>query len=139
MVLPPLRLGLGQGGEKVKGQHLHQLYLGTFPFAASLEVLPVHHQDLPQVRPKVASLTREDLAEGLLELLRVQAVEEGGEGGVAWGFAQAQVRQEVGVGAGKSGYASQGVHAAQKSHQNEGQKPPEGIPLVGGPRVGHLG
>jgi hypothetical protein len=54
-------------------------------------VLPVHHQDLPQVRPKVASLTREDLAEGLLELLRVQAVEEEGEDGVARGLAQAEV------------------------------------------------
>jgi len=68
LVLPPLRLGLGQGGEKVKGQHLHQSDLGAFPLAASPEVLPVHHQDLPQVRPKVASLTREDLEEGLLEL-----------------------------------------------------------------------
>jgi len=47
-------------------------------------VLPVHHQDLPRVRP------RKDLEEGLLELLRVQAVEEG-EDGVARGLAQAEV------------------------------------------------
>jgi hypothetical protein len=48
-------------------------------------VLPVHHQDLPQVRP------RKDLEEGLLELLRVQAVQEEGEDGVARGLAQAEV------------------------------------------------
>jgi hypothetical protein len=47
--------------------------------------LPVHHQDLPQVRP------RKDPEEGLLELLRVQAVEEEGEDGVARGLAQAEV------------------------------------------------
>jgi hypothetical protein len=83
--LEPLRLGLGQGGEKVKGQHLHRPDLGTFPLAASPEVLPVHHQDLPQVRPW------KDLEESLLELLRVQAVEEEGEDGVARGLAQAEV------------------------------------------------
>jgi hypothetical protein len=69
----------------VKSQHLHQPDLGAFPLAASPEVPPVHHQDLPQVRP------RKDLEEGLLELLRVQAVEEEGEDGVARGLAQAEV------------------------------------------------
>jgi hypothetical protein len=75
----------GRGPKAAQGQDLHQLYLGTFPLAASLEVLPVHHQDLPQVRP------RKDLEEGLLELLRVQAVQEEGEDGVARGLAQAEV------------------------------------------------
>jgi hypothetical protein len=37
-------------------------------------VLPVHHRDLLWVRPKVASLTGENLEEGLLELPRFQAV-----------------------------------------------------------------
>ena len=83
--LEPLRLGLGQGGEKVKGQHLHQPDLGTFPPAASPEVPPVHHQDLPRV------CSGKDLEEGLLELLRVQAVEEEGEEGVARGLAKAEV------------------------------------------------
>jgi len=54
------------------------------PLVPLLEVLPVHHQDLPQVRPG------KDPEEGLLELLRVQAVEEG-EDGVARGLAQAEV------------------------------------------------
>jgi hypothetical protein len=83
--LEPLRLGLGQGGEKVKGQHLHRPDLGTFPFAASPEMLPVRYQGPPQVRPG------KDLEEGLLELLRVQAVQEEGEDGVARGLAQAEV------------------------------------------------
>jgi len=48
-------------------------------------VLPVHHQDLPQVRPG------KDLEEGLLEPLRVRAVEEEGEDGVARGLARAEV------------------------------------------------
>jgi hypothetical protein len=76
-------------------------------------VLPVRYQGPPQVRP------RKDLEEGLLELLRVQAVQEEGEDGVARGLAQAQVRQEVGVGAGKSGYVPQGVHAGEEGHQDE--------------------
>ncbi len=65
----------------MKGQHLHQPDLGAFPLAASPEV----HQDLPRVRPG------KDLEEGLLELLRVRAVEEEGEDGVARGLAQAEV------------------------------------------------
>jgi hypothetical protein len=60
----------------MQGQVLHQPHVGTLPLAASPEALPVHHRDLLWVRPKVASLTGEDLEEGLLELLRVQAVEE---------------------------------------------------------------
>ncbi len=72
----------------MKGQHLHQPDLGAFPLAASPEVLPVRYQGPPQVRP------RKDLEEGLLELLRVQAVQavqEEGEDGVARGLAQAEV------------------------------------------------
>ncbi len=91
MVLPPLRPGLGQGGMEVQGQDLHQLHLGAFPLAASPQVLPVYHQDFPKVG------FGEDLEEGRLELFRIQAVKEKGDGGVAWGLAQAQVGQEVGL------------------------------------------
>jgi len=127
---------------EVQGQDLHQLDLGAFPLAASPQVLPVHHQDLPKVG------FGEDLAKGRLELLRIQAVtaspsgehlEEKGDGGVAWGLAQAQVGQEVGVGAGKAFHAAQGVHAAQEGHQDEGQKAPKGVLPVVGPRVRDLG
>ncbi|VCU54993.1 hypothetical protein TTHNP4_00457 (plasmid) [Thermus thermophilus] len=78
----PLHPGLGQGGLEVQGQNLHEPDLGALPLAASPEVLPVHHQDPSQVR------LGEDLEEGLLELLWVQAVKEEG---VARGVAQAQV------------------------------------------------
>ena len=81
----PLHPGLGQGGLEVQGQDLHEPDLGALPLAASPEVLPVHHQNPSQVRPG------EDLVEGLLELLWVQAVKEEGEEGVARGVAQAQV------------------------------------------------
>jgi len=129
----------------------HQLDLGAFPLAASPQVLPVHHQDL-KVFPYRGSSPKvgfgEDLAKGRLELLRIQAVtaspsgehlEEKGDGGVAWGLAQAQVGQEVGVGAGKAFHAAQGVHAAQEGHQDEGQKAPKGVLPVVGPRVRDLG
>jgi hypothetical protein len=73
----------------VKGQHLHQPDLGTFPLAASPEVLPVHHRDLPQVRP------RKDLEEASWSFSgsrrcrrRVRVV---CEDGVARGLAQAEV------------------------------------------------
>ncbi|MGV2481939.1 UNVERIFIED_CONTAM: hypothetical protein IGO34_34655, partial [Salmonella enterica subsp. enterica serovar Weltevreden] len=69
---------------EVQGQDLHQLHLGAFPLAASPQVLPVHHQDLPKVG------FGEDLAKGRLELLRIHAVKENGDGGVAWGLAQAE-------------------------------------------------
>ncbi|WP_188331928.1 hypothetical protein, partial [Streptococcus pneumoniae] len=45
-----------------------------------------------------------------MELFRIQAVKEKGDGGVAWGLAQAEVGQEVGVGAGEAFHAPQGVH-----------------------------
>ena len=69
----------------MQGQALHEPDLGALPLAASPEVLPVHHQNPSQVR------LGEDLVEGLLELLWVQAVKEEGEEGVARGVAQAQV------------------------------------------------
>ncbi|WP_213082817.1 hypothetical protein, partial [Escherichia coli] len=90
---------------EVQGQDLHQLDLGAFPLAASPQVLPVYHQDFPKVG------FGEDLEEGRLELFRIQAVKEKGDGGVAWGLAQAQVGQEVRVGPGETFHAPQGVHA----------------------------
>jgi len=78
------------------------------------EGLPVHHQDLLGVH------FGEDLEEGFLELLGVQAVHEQGDGGVARGLAEAEVGQKMGVGAGKTFHAPQGVHAGKEGHQDEG-------------------
>jgi hypothetical protein len=74
-----------------------------------------------------------------LQVLRVQAVEDGGHGVVAWGFAQAQEREKPRVFAGEAGYAAKGVYAAKEGHQDEGQESPKRILSVVGAGVGDLG
>lgn len=66
-------------------------------------------------------------------------MEELSEGGLARGLAQAQVGEEVGVGAGEAGDAAQGVYAGEEGQQDEGQEAPERVAAVVGAGVGNLG
>ncbi len=117
------------------GPYLDQAHLGALALSAPPQDLAVGHQDPFPFQLRLW----EDGGQGLGQGLGVQAVEELGEGGVAWGFPQAQVGEEVGVGAGEAGDAAQGVHAGEEGQQDEGQEAPEGVAAVVGAGVGNLG
>jgi hypothetical protein len=66
-------------------------------------------------------------------------VQDGGHGVVAWGFAEAQEREKLGVFAGEAGYAAKGVYPTKESYQDKSQESPEGVLPVLGAGVGDLG